>query len=142
MSKLQVGCARRTAFLTGCLAALLGYPASAGAGLDYPPAARGPVTDDYHGTRVADPYRWLEDLDSRETRAWVSAEAKLTQAYLGEIAERATLRKRIAALYEYPRYGVPFHEAGRYFYTLNAGHQEQSLMYMAPALTALSLIHI
>ncbi len=135
MSKLHAGCVRRTAFLSGCLAALLGSVA-AGAGLDYPPAPRGPVTDDYHGTRVADPYRWLEDLDSGQTRAWVGAQAKLTQSYLGEIAERATLSKRIATLYEYPRYGVPFHEAGRYFYTLNAGHQEQSLLYMAPALGA------
>jgi prolyl oligopeptidase len=97
--------------------------------ITYPPAPRGNVVEDYHGTAVADPYRWMEDLDSPQTRAWVSAEGKLTDDYLASIKEREPLRKRIATLYEYERYGTPFHEGARYFYTYNSGTQEQSVLY-------------
>jgi prolyl oligopeptidase len=96
---------------------------------DYPPAARGHVVDDYHGVRVADPYRWLEDLDSPQTRTWVAAEAKLTAGYLASLPQRERLRARIAALYDYERFGIPFREGGRYFYTSNTGHEEQSVLY-------------
>jgi prolyl oligopeptidase len=117
------------------LAALaLGAPSfgaapAAGASLQYPPAPRGTVVEDYHGTAVADPYRWMEDLDSPQTRAWVSAEGRLTDDYLASIKQREPLRKRIATLYEYEKFGVPFHEGGRYFYTHNSGTQEQSVLY-------------
>jgi prolyl oligopeptidase len=97
--------------------------------LTYPPAARGNVVEDYHGTAVADPYRWMEDLDSPQTRAWVSAEGKLTDDYLASIKEREPLRKRIATLYDYEKFGTPFHEGGRYFYTHNSGMQDQSVLY-------------
>src|SRR5579859_718842 len=97
--------------------------------LTYPPAARSNVVEDYQGTPVADPYRWLEDLDSPQTRAWVSAEGKLTDDYLASIPEREPLRKRIAALYDYVKFGTPFHEGGRYFYTRNSGMQDQSVLY-------------
>jgi len=97
--------------------------------LQYPPAPRGSVVEDYHGTAVADPYRWLEDLDSPQTRAWVNAEGKLTDEYLASIKEREPLRRRIAQLYEYEKFGTPFHEGGRYFYTHNSGTQEQSVLY-------------
>jgi prolyl oligopeptidase len=97
--------------------------------LQYPAAPRGDIIEQYHGTAVADPYRWLEDLDSTQTRAWVSAEGKLTDDYLASIKEREPLRKRIAELYEYERFGTPFHEGGRYFYTRNSGVQEQSILY-------------
>ena len=95
--------------------------------LHYPPAERGTAVDDYHGTQVADPYRWMEDLDSPQTRAWVGAEGQLTDAYLAAIPEREPLRKRIAALSDYEKFGVPFHEGGRYFYTHNSGTQDQSV---------------
>ena len=85
--------------------------------------------EDYHGTQVADPYRWMEELDSPETRAWVSAEGKLTDDYLASIKEREPLRKRIATLYDYEKFGTPFHEGGRYFYTHNSGMQDQSVLY-------------
>ena len=98
-------------------------------GLKYPPAARGNVVEDYHGTAVADPYRWMEELDSPATRAWVGAEGKLTDDYLAGISERGALRTRIAALYEYEKYGLPFKEGGRYYYTRNSGHQDQSVLY-------------
>jgi len=104
--------------------------------LQYPPAPRGSVVEDYHGIAVADPYRWMEDLDSAQTRAWVSAEGKLTDEYLASIKEREPLRKRIATLYEYEKFGTPFHDGGRYFYTHNSGTQEQSVLYAAQRLGA------
>ncbi|MGH8304794.1 MAG: prolyl oligopeptidase family serine peptidase, partial [Steroidobacteraceae bacterium] len=91
---------------------------------------------DYHGTPVADPYRWLEDLDSPATRTWVGAQARLTEGYFAGVAQRARLRRRIAALYDYTRFGIPFQEGGRYFYTSNSGHQDQSVLYGAATLTA------
>jgi len=101
--------------------------------LDYPSAPRGNVVEDYHGTAVADPYRWLEDLDSPQTRAWLTAEAQLTQHYLQQIPERARIRARIAQLYDFVRIGVPFSENGRLFYTSNSGRQEQSVLLSARA---------
>ena len=123
---LRIG--RAVAVLT--LGASLLYAAlAAGGSLQYPPAARGNVVEDHHGTAVTDPYRWLEDLDSAQTRAWVSAEGRLTDDYLASIKQREPLRKRIATLYEYEKFGVPFHEGGRYFYTHNSGSQEQNVLY-------------
>ncbi|HXY97367.1 MAG TPA: hypothetical protein VEH00_10375, partial [Steroidobacteraceae bacterium] len=118
--------------LSGCLLASIGCAALAGATLVYPPAPRGSVVDDYHGTAVADPYRWLEDLDSPATRSWVGAEAKLTQGYLSATPLRARLARRIAALYDFEAFGVPFTEGGRYFYTRNSGHQDQAVLYVTP----------
>src|SRR5437879_2386390 len=65
----------------------------------YPPASKGDVVDDYHGTKVADPYRWLEDVDSPDTRAWVEAENRVTFAYLEQIPERERIRKRLTELW-------------------------------------------
>ena len=96
--------------------------------LSYPPAPRAAVVDDYHGTPVADPYRWLEDLDSPQTRAWLNAQAQLTQTYLQQIPQRARLQARITRLYDFVRTGIPFSESGRYFYTSNSGQQEQSVL--------------
>src|SRR5437762_2388449 len=103
-------------------------------GLRYPTAARGSVVEQYHGTAVADPYRWLEDLDSPATRAWVSAEASLTHAYLEALPQRARLRARLAALYDFEKRGIPFREGGRYFYTDNSGQQDQSVLLTATRL--------
>ena len=91
--------------------------------LIYPHAPRAGVVDDYHGTRVADPYRTLEDLDAPATRTWVNAEAHLTRTYLGAIPERARIRARLEELYDFERTGIPFKAAGRYFFTSNSGHQ-------------------
>jgi len=112
--------------------AALGCTVLAATALVYPPAPRGNVVDDYHGTAVADPYRWLEDLDSPATRGWVEAQAKLTQGYLAATPLRATLSRRIAALYDYQAFGVPFKDGGRYFYTLNPGRQDQPVLYVTP----------
>src|SRR5437762_14252087 len=69
--------------------------------ITYPPARKGDVVDDYHGTKVADPYRWLEDVDSPETRAWVEAENRVTFAYLERIPERERIRRRLTELWDY-----------------------------------------
>jgi prolyl oligopeptidase len=102
--------------------------------LTYPAAPRGSVVDDYHGVRVADPYRGFEDLDSPATRSWVRAEAHLTQTYLGAIALRPRIAARIAQLYEFEKTGIPFKEQGRYFYTSNSGHEDQSVLMTAARL--------
>jgi prolyl oligopeptidase len=103
-------------------------PASAPA-LAYPPARRGDVVDDYHGVQVADPYRWLEDLDSVETRAWVEAESKLAADYLAKLPMQPRFKERLTALWNYEKYGVPWNQRGRYFYSYNSGLQPQAVLY-------------
>ena len=92
------------------------------------------VVDDYHGTKVADPYRWLEDVDSPETRAWVAAENCVTFAFLEKIPERKAIEQRLTAVWNYAKYGVPFKEGGRYFFSKNDGLQNQSVLYTQPNL--------
>jgi prolyl oligopeptidase len=99
----------------------------------YPVPPRGTAVDDYGGVAVADPYRGFEALDAPATRAWLNAEAHLTQSYLDAIPQRAQLRTRLTQLYRFERTGVPFSESGRYFYTDNSGEQNQSaLLTVAP----------
>ena len=105
--------------------------------LKYPIAPRGDTVDDYHGVKVADPYRGFEDLDSPATRAWAAAEAQLTQSYLDAIPERAALRRRIGDLYDFERTGIPFAESGHYFYTDNSGQQNQSVLLSVTPLAGL-----
>src|SRR5215510_1715533 len=97
--------------------------------LTYPAAHRGNVIDDYHGTKVADPYRWLEDLDSADTKAWVEAENKLTFDYLNQIPERAAIKARLTKLWDFERYAVPEAAGGRYFFSKNNGLQNQYVLY-------------
>lgn len=111
-------------------------PDQGGTALVYPATQKGPQTDNYHGTVVADPYRWLEDANSAETHAWVTAENALTQAYLGQIAARAPIRQRLTALWNYERYSVPYKEGGRYFYSRNDGLQNQAVLYTMERLDA------
>src|SRR5258708_6125350 len=94
--------------------------------LTYPSPRKSDQKDDYHGVKVADPYRWLEDLDSEETRAWVEAENKLTFGYLNEIPARDKIKQRLTKLWNYERFGVPFKEGNNYFYSHNSGLQNQS----------------
>ncbi len=102
--------------------------------LQYPTASKGDVVDDYHGTRVADPYRWLEDPDSPETRAWVEAENKVTFAFLEAIPARPKIKERLTRLWDYERYGVPIHQGDRYFYSKNDGLQNQGVLYTTPSI--------
>jgi prolyl oligopeptidase len=103
---------------------------------NYPVARKSDQTDDYHGVKVADPYRWLEDLDSEETRNWVEAENKLSFGYLASIPVRTALKDRLTKLWNYEKYGIPFKEGNRYFYTRNSGLQNQAVLYTVTALDA------
>ncbi|MCE9607177.1 MAG: prolyl oligopeptidase family serine peptidase [Planctomycetia bacterium] len=107
-----------------------------GAELKYPETRRGEQIDDYHGTKVADPYRWLEEPDSAATRAWVGAQNEVTQRFLGEIPERAVLKERLTKLWNYVRYGTPTVRGNRYFFSRNDGLQNQAVLYVADALDA------
>ena len=104
--------------------------------LTYPAARRSEHVDTYHGQPVADPYRWLEDLESPETKAWVAAENKLTFGYLERLTDRARLKARLTRLWNFERFGTPHQRGGRYFYTRNFGLQNQSVLLVADALTA------
>lgn len=97
--------------------------------LKYPETQKGDVVEDYHGTKVADPYRWLEDLDSDETRAWVAAQNAVTFGYLEKIEAREQLKKRLTELWNYPKYGLPFKRGDRYFFSKNDGLQNQYVYY-------------
>ena len=103
---------------------------------DYPVARKVDQVDDYHGVKVADPYRWLENLDSEETRTWVEAENKLTFDFLNAIPARTQIKDRLTKLWNYEKFGVPFKEGDRYFYTRNSGLQNQSVLYTVNSLEA------
>jgi prolyl oligopeptidase len=112
--------------------------------LTYPPTRKSDQVDNYHGTLVADPYRWLENSDSQETKAWIEAENKLTFAYLQEIPARDKIKQRLTKLWDYEKYGIPFKEGEslpngsteRYFYFKNDGLQNQSVLYTLKTLDA------
>ena len=96
----------------------------------YPPAQRVAVQDDYFGTLVSDPYRWLEDPDSPASRAWIEAQNKLTFGVLKKIPAREAIRQRLTKLWDFEKYGVPFVEGGRYFYSYNPGLLNQSQIFV------------
>jgi prolyl oligopeptidase len=108
----------------------VGMPPAASAPL-YPVTARVEVSDSYFGTRVPDPYRWLENLDSPEVRAWVTAQNALTQPGLAALPQRPWLKARLTQLWNYERYDVPVKRGGRYFYLHNDGRQNQSVLRVA-----------
>ncbi|QJD77903.1 S9 family peptidase [Spirosoma rhododendri] len=102
--------------------------------IQYPKARRVEHTDTYHGTVVADPYRWLEDDRSAETADWVKAENKVTDAYMDQIPYRKQLQQRMEQIYNYPKYSSPFHQgtgemAKWYYFYKNDGLQNQSVLY-------------
>ncbi len=98
--------------------------------LPYPRTRTVDTVDTYFGERVADPYRWLEDDNSAETAAWVKAENKVTQDYLSKIALRPKIKKRLEALWNYPKFGIPFKRGDYYFFSKNDGMQNQSVVYI------------
>jgi prolyl oligopeptidase len=104
--------------------------------LAYPKAKKVDQVDDYHGVKVADPYRWLEDTDSAETHEWVQAENKLTFSYLDQIPYRGAIRERMTKLWNYERFTVPEQHGGRYFFQHNNGLQNQNVLLVADSLNA------
>jgi len=104
--------------------------------LKYPRTHRVGQVDDYHGTRVADPFRWLENPDSPESRRWIEAQNVVTSNYLAKIPSRAALKERLTKLWNYERFGLPYKEGQRYFYSRNDGLQNQAVLYSLPDLDA------
>lgn len=104
--------------------------------LQYPVTARTNVVDDYFGTPVEDPYRWLEDDNSAETKAWVEAQNAVTFGYLSAIPSRGAIKERMTRLLNYERTGLPYRRGGRYFYSRNNGLQNQDVWFSAPGLDA------
>lgn len=121
------------AFLLVCVFLAASVPAQSK--FDYPKPRRGDQVDNYSGTRVADPYRWMEDTESSETRAWIDAENKLTNSYLSTIPQREKIKNRLTELWNYERYGAPSKIAnGFYIYSKNDGLQNQSVLYRATSI--------
>jgi prolyl oligopeptidase len=102
----------------------------------YPQAKKVNQVDDFFGTKIADPYRWLEDSDAPGTRAWIDAQNALTFAYLKQIPERERISNRLWALWDYERYGIPSREGRWYVFTKNTGKQNQNVVYRAASLDA------
>ena len=99
-----------------------------------PPTRKGEQVDVYHGASVADPYRWLEDDNSEETKAWVKAQNAVTDKYLESLPQRGPVKKLYKELFNFEKFGIPFKEGGRYFYTRNDGLQQQSVLYTVKSL--------
>jgi len=121
----------RLALAAAALGVLI--PASAQT-LNYPQTRKGEQVDDYHGVKVADPYRWLEDDRSAETAAWVEAENKVTFGYLEQIPYRQQVLARLKQLYNYPKYSAPFRKLENFVYSKNDGLQNQSVVYIQKGL--------
>ena len=101
--------------------------------LRYPDARRDEsVVDDYHGEKVADPYRWLEDADADETRAWITQQNDLTQSWLSQARSRDAIRERLRRLTDRPRAGAPWQRGGRWFQLRNTGLQNQDVLWTMP----------
>ena len=124
---------RTHAFVLFC--AFLAANAGAQTAFNYPKPPRGDQIDDYHGVKVADPYRWMEQTDSAETKAWIDAENKITNAYLSTIPQREKLKNRLTELINYERYSAPTKITdGFYIYSKNDGLQNQSVLYKATSI--------
>ena len=108
--------------------------------LSYPATRSVDHVDTYHGTRVADPYRWLEDDNSADTKAWVQAQNAVTEKHFAQMPQRLPTRQLYTALFNYERFGVPFKQGGRYFWTRNDGLQQQAVLYTAPTLNAVPTV--
>ncbi len=122
--------ARMKTFLRATLATMFISAALAAQGLQYPQTRKVDHVDSYHGVKVPDPYRWLEDDTSADTAAWVEAQNKVTFAYLEKIPFRAALTKRLKDLYNYAKYSAPSRKGDYFFFRKNEGLQNQSVLYI------------
>lgn len=111
---------------TAAASASANHPAA----LDYPPAERGEHVDVYHGVKVPDPYRWLEDIDSPQTRAWVKAESELSSRYLAAIPGRDRIAAQLTKIWNYERWSAPERYGRYWFYTHNDGLQNQPVVFV------------
>jgi prolyl oligopeptidase len=102
---------------------------------EYPDTAKENQVDDYHGTKIADPYRWLENSDSPETVAWLKKENAISFPYLEKLPSRADFQERITKLLRFERYSPPYWEGGRYIYEKNDGLQNQDVIYTVKELS-------
>jgi len=103
-------------------------------GFEYPKARKADQVDDFHGVKVADPYRWMEDTGSAETQSWIEAQNKLTNSYFETIPQRARIRERLTELWNYERISAPAKIGKRYIYTRNDGLQNQSVLYITDSI--------
>ena len=110
-------------------------PVALFAQLKYPDAKKENVVDDYNGAKVEDPYRWLEDDNSEQTKAWVKEENKVTFDYLSRIPYRDKIKKRIEEMWNYPKYGAPFQKGDHYYFQKNDGLQNQSVWFTQKGLS-------
>jgi prolyl oligopeptidase len=124
----------RKALRTSVLCMTLSASAAAQTGLQYPVTRTVDHVDVYHGTKVADPYRWLEDDNSPDTKAWVEAQNKVTFAYLDTIPFRRQLTDRLKKLYDYAKYSAPARKGDFFFFRKNDGLQNQSVLYIQKGL--------
>jgi prolyl oligopeptidase len=114
--------------LTGAATALCA--ANPAEPLTYPTARRSAQSEEFHGIKVEDPYRWMEDIDSPETRAWVDAQSKLSRGYLDAIPGREEIAGRLRAIWNFERWTPPVHHGESWFYSHNDGLQNQSVVYV------------
>jgi prolyl oligopeptidase len=110
--------------------------------LNSPFTRRDDIVDDYHGTKVADPYRWLENPTSEETLAWVEAQNALMSHYINTIPARGHIQARLTSLWDYPKYSVPVRKGSHYFFSKNTGLQNQSVLYMQQTLQSEAVVVI
>jgi prolyl oligopeptidase len=116
------------------LMALSFVAASSEAQLQYPMTAKADSSSEYFGTRIADPYRWLEDADAPNTKEWIDAENKVTDSYLAKIPFRDAIKKRIEELWNYPKYTAPQKVGKYYLFYKNTGLQPQNILYIQDGL--------
>ena len=122
--------------LSACLLPIVrgqesGQPARQSDRPQYPRLKTSEVVEDYHGTEVADPFRWLEDAEAPDTRAFIDAQNRITRHYL-DLPVRDVIRARLQQLIDYPRVSSPSREKDRLFFTRNTGLQNQSVLFMKP----------
>ena len=124
----------RSTLLLAALIAVTACSAPAVGPVPYPAALRGDLVEDYHGTKVPAPYRWLEDDDAPATRTFVKTQNDRTRAFLDALPQRPGLLSRLTELWNYPKYSSPGKRGGRYFFSKNDGLQNQSVLYMQEGL--------
>lgn len=120
--------------LLAVLVSMLSVSIPAQKAFEYPKAKKVDQVDDFHGTKVQDPYRWLEQTGSPDAQAWIADENKITDAYLASIPERAKIKARLTELWNYERFSAPSKIGNKYIYSKNDGLQNQSVLYIADSI--------